>query len=40
MCLEEVAVHAGHEVMMEVENNISLIVGDSRGILDSSLGLT
>jgi hypothetical protein len=32
--LEEVAVHAGHEDLMEVDNNISLIVGDRKGILE------
>jgi hypothetical protein len=35
--LEEVAVHAGHEVLMEVNDNISLITGDPQGILDQHL---
>jgi hypothetical protein len=29
--LEEFAVHAGHEVMMEVDNNKALIVGNLLG---------
>ncbi len=39
MCLymEEVAVHAGHEVLMEVGNNSLLIDGDPKGILDQQL---
>jgi uncharacterized membrane-anchored protein len=39
MCLymEEVAVHAGHEVLMEVGNNSLLIVGDPMGISDQQL---
>jgi hypothetical protein len=32
--LEKVAVRAGHEVSMEVDNNISLIGGDPQGILE------
>jgi hypothetical protein len=32
--LEEAAVRAGHEVLMEVDDNISLIVGDPHGILE------
>jgi hypothetical protein len=40
MPLEEVAACASHEVLMEVDNNISLIVGGSQGILNHSLGLT
>ncbi len=35
--LEEVVVHTGRKVLMEVDNNISLIVGDARGILDQQL---
>jgi hypothetical protein len=35
--LEEVAVRAGHKVLMEVELNILLIAGDSQGILDQQL---
>jgi hypothetical protein len=31
--LEKVAVHAGHEVLMKVDYNIVLIVGDPQGIL-------
>ncbi len=30
--MEEVAVHAGREVLMEVDDNILLIVGDPQGI--------
>ncbi len=39
MCvpLEEVAVWAGRKVLMEVDNSIPLIVGDSQGILDQLL---
>jgi hypothetical protein len=32
--LKEVRVCAGHEVSMDVGDNISLIVGDPQGILD------
>ncbi len=32
--LEEVAVRAGHKVLMGVDDMISLIVGDPQGILD------
>jgi hypothetical protein len=32
--LEKVAVRAGHDVLMEVDDNISLIVGDPQGILE------
>jgi hypothetical protein len=32
--LAEVAVHAGCEVLMEVDDNILLIVADPQGILD------
>jgi hypothetical protein len=35
--LEGVIVHAGHEVLMEVDDNIVLIVGDQQGILDQQL---
>jgi len=37
LSLEEVALHAGHEVLMEVNHNISLIAGDPRWILDQHL---
>jgi hypothetical protein len=37
MSLEEIAVHAGHEVLMEVDYNISLIVSNQWGILDQQL---
>jgi len=30
--LEEVAVHAGHQVLMEVDGKSALIVGDPQGI--------
>ncbi len=32
--LEEVDVHAGHRVLMEVDESILLIVGNPQGILD------
>jgi hypothetical protein len=32
--LEEVAMHAGRKVFMEINDSISLIVGDPQGILD------
>jgi hypothetical protein len=35
--LEEVTVNASHEVLMEVDDNMSLIVGDPQGILDQQL---
>jgi hypothetical protein len=35
--LEEVAVHAGQDVLMEVEYNILLIIGNPHGILDQHL---
>ncbi len=35
--LEEVAMHAGHEVLMEVGDNNMLIVGDPQGILVEQL---
>jgi hypothetical protein len=35
--LEEVAVRAGHKVLMEVDDNSALIVVDSRGILDKQI---
>jgi hypothetical protein len=35
--LKEVAVHEGHKVLMEVDDNISLIVGNLQGILDQQL---
>jgi hypothetical protein len=35
--LEEVAVHDGCEVLMEVDNDIALILGDPQEILDQQL---
>jgi hypothetical protein len=35
--LEEAAVHAGHEVLMEVDDNILLIAVNPQGILDEQL---
>jgi len=35
--MEEVAVHGGRKVLMEVDDNILMIVGDPRGILDEQL---
>jgi hypothetical protein len=35
--LKEVTVNASHEVLMEVDDNTSLIVGDPQGILDQHL---
>jgi hypothetical protein len=35
--LEDVALCAGHKVLMKVEDNILLIVGDPQGILDKQL---
>jgi hypothetical protein len=32
--LEEVAVHAGDKILLEVDENISLIVSNPQGILD------
>jgi hypothetical protein len=39
VCLssEKVVVRAGHEVLMEVDDNILLSVGDPQGILDLQL---
>ncbi len=37
MSLEEVAVRAGNEVLIQVDDNISATVGDPRGILDQFL---
>ncbi len=37
LSLEDVAASVGHKVLMEVDNNILLIVGDARGILDKQL---
>jgi hypothetical protein len=37
LSLEEVTVHAGHNVLMEVDNKISLIIGDPRGIIDQQV---
>ncbi len=39
MSLREVAPCAGHKVLMEVDDNILLIVGDQSGILDKQLRL-
>ncbi len=38
--IEEVAESAHHEVLMEVDGNISLIVGNPQGILEESSVLT
>jgi hypothetical protein len=35
--MEVVPVRAGHEVLMEVDNNMLLIVGDPQGILEKHL---
>jgi hypothetical protein len=35
--MEEVAMSACHEVLMEVDDNILRIVGDPRGILEQQL---
>jgi hypothetical protein len=32
--LEEAAISAGHKVLMEADDNISMIVGGPQGILD------
>jgi hypothetical protein len=37
LSLEEVALPGGHKVLMEVGNNVSLIVGNLRGLLDEQL---
>jgi len=37
LSLEEVAVHAGHKVLMDVDDIILLIVGIPQGILDQQL---
>jgi hypothetical protein len=37
--IEEVTESAHHEVLMEVDGNISLIVGNPQGILGESSGL-
>ncbi len=37
LSLEEVAVHAGHEVFTEVDNNSALIVGNPQRILGQQL---
>jgi hypothetical protein len=39
LSIEEVAESAHHEVLMEVDGNISLIVGNPQGILRESSGL-
>ncbi len=35
--MNEVAMHTGHEALMEVNNSSKLIVGDAHGILDQKL---
>jgi hypothetical protein len=35
--MEEIMVHAGHKVQMEVDDNSALIVGDPQGILGEQL---
>jgi hypothetical protein len=35
--LKEAVVHAGHKVLMEVDDNILLIVGDPKGVLGKQL---
>jgi hypothetical protein len=40
MSIKEVAMHAGHEVLVEVGNTIVLIVDSSRGILGQQLRLS
>jgi hypothetical protein len=37
LSLEDIVVHSGHEVLMEVDNNILIPVGDLQGILDEQL---
>ncbi len=37
LSLEEVVAHADHEVLMEIENNSVMIVGDPQGILGMQL---
>ncbi len=37
MSLEEVTVHAAHEVLMEVDNVNGLIVGDLEGVVGRQL---
>jgi hypothetical protein len=37
--MEEVAVRAGHKVLMEVDKSISPIIGNPQGILDHCLRL-
>ncbi len=37
MSFEEVAVHVGHKVLMEVDDTFVLIVGDQQGILGQHL---
>ncbi len=40
MFLEEVTVHAAHEVLMEVDNANALIVGDLQGVVGRQLSPT
>ncbi len=37
LSLEEVAVHAGHKVLMKVDDNSALSVGDQQGISGQQL---
>jgi hypothetical protein len=39
LSLEEVAVHAGHKVLMEGDKIGAAIIGDSQGILGKRSGL-
>jgi hypothetical protein len=38
MSLDKVAMGAGHKVLMEVEDNISLTVGNPQGVLNQQPG--
>jgi hypothetical protein len=40
LCLKEITVGAGHKVLVEVDDNSVLIVGDLQGILGQQLSLT
>jgi hypothetical protein len=35
--LGEVVVHAGHKALVEVDDNILMVLGDTQGILDQML---
>jgi hypothetical protein len=37
LCLEEVTVHSGHQVLMEFDNNGAMIVNDPKEILVQQL---